>query len=81
MTGTKNSCRFVHRYSNTLADTVPFMAGSSPYSVLKTTPWSCIKKGVGEAGIPVEFAGVVFRSDEWLYADQYGVVVLPDQLR
>jgi|GEM_PF-5896244 len=40
-----------------------------------------LKKGVGETGIPVEFAGVVFRGDEWLYADQYGALVLPDQLR
>ena len=46
---------------------------------LASNPRESIKKGAGDAGIPVEFAGVVFRSDEWLYADQDGVVVLPEQ--
>ena len=31
----------------------------------------------GQAGIPVIFAGVVFREGEWLCADRDGVVVLP----
>jgi regulator of ribonuclease activity A len=31
----------------------------------------------GQAGIPVIFAGVVFREGEWLAADADGVVVLP----
>ena len=31
----------------------------------------------GQAGIPVLFAGVVFREGEWLCADRDGVVVLP----
>jgi regulator of ribonuclease activity A len=31
----------------------------------------------GQAGIPVLFAGVVFREGEWLCADADGVVVLP----
>jgi regulator of ribonuclease activity A len=32
----------------------------------------------GQAGIPVIFAGVVFRDGEWLCADADGVVVLPE---
>jgi regulator of ribonuclease activity A len=32
----------------------------------------------GQAGIPVLFAGVVFREGEWLCADADGVVVLPE---
>ena len=32
----------------------------------------------GQAGIPVIFAGVVFRDGEWLCADRDGVVVLPE---
>jgi regulator of ribonuclease activity A len=32
----------------------------------------------GQAGIPVLFAGVVFREGEWLCADPDGVVVLPE---
>jgi regulator of ribonuclease activity A len=31
----------------------------------------------GQSGIPVVFAGVVFRAGEWLCADADGVVVLP----
>ena len=31
----------------------------------------------GQAGLPVVFAGVVFREGEWLCADRDGVVVLP----
>jgi regulator of ribonuclease activity A len=31
----------------------------------------------GQAGLPVIFAGVVFREGEWLCADRDGVVVLP----
>ncbi len=46
---------------------------------LASNPRKSIKNGAGDAGIPVEFAGVVFRPDEWLYADQDGVVVLPEQ--
>ena len=32
----------------------------------------------GQAGIPVLFAGVVFREGEWLCADRDGIVVLPE---
>ena len=32
----------------------------------------------GQAGIPVIFAGVVFRDGEWLCADRDGVVTLPE---
>jgi regulator of ribonuclease activity A len=32
----------------------------------------------GQAGVPVIFAGVVFREGEWLCADQDGVVVLSE---
>lgn len=55
--------------------------GRMPLGVLAlaANPRKSIKKGVGELGIPVEFGGVVFRPDEWLYADQDGVVVLPEQ--
>ena len=31
----------------------------------------------GQVGIPVIFAGVVFREGEWLCADADGIVVLP----
>ena len=35
----------------------------------------------GQAGLPVVFAGVVFREGEWLCADRDGVVVLPEPPR
>jgi regulator of ribonuclease activity A len=35
----------------------------------------------GQVGIPVVFAGVVFREGEWLCADRDGVVVLPEPPR
>jgi len=44
---------------------------------LATTPKKSVKKGAGEADIPVTFAQVTFRPDDWLYADEDGVVVLP----
>jgi regulator of ribonuclease activity A len=33
----------------------------------------------GQAGIPVVFAGVVFREGEWLCADRDGILVLPER--
>ena len=33
----------------------------------------------GRSGVPVIFAGVVFRDGEWLCADRDGIVVLPSQ--
>jgi regulator of ribonuclease activity A len=32
----------------------------------------------GQAGLPVIFAGVVFREGAWLCADRDGIVVLPE---
>jgi regulator of ribonuclease activity A len=57
--------------------------GRMPLGVLAlaSNPRKSIKKDVGEAGIPVSFAGVTFRPGEWLYADQDGVVVLPEQAK
>lgn len=55
--------------------------GGMPLGVLAlaANPRKSIKKGAGDAGIPVTFGGVTFRPGEWLYADQDGVVVLPEQ--
>ncbi len=55
--------------------------GRMPLGVLAlaSNPRKSIKKGAGDADIMVEFADVSFRPDEWLYADQDGVVVLPEQ--
>lgn len=42
---------------------------------LASHPRKTIKKNVGERHLPVEFAGVVFRPDDWLYADSDGLIV------
>jgi regulator of ribonuclease activity A len=42
---------------------------------LATHPQKTDKKNVGEADIPVEFAGVTFRPGEWLYADPDGILI------
>jgi regulator of ribonuclease activity A len=43
---------------------------------LATHPRKSVKKGAGEVGGLINFAGVSFRPGEWLYADEDGVVVL-----
>ncbi len=42
---------------------------------LDTHPLKSIKQGVGEADIAVSFGGVTFRPDEYLYADEDGIIV------
>lgn len=42
---------------------------------LASNPRKSAKTGVGEADVPVEFGGVVFRPGAMLYADEDGVVV------
>lgn len=42
---------------------------------LATNPVKPKKNGFGEIGIPLRFAGVVFRPGEYVYADEDGVVI------
>lgn len=42
---------------------------------LDTHPLKSIKKGAGERGHVVTFAGVSFTPGEWLYADEDGIIV------
>lgn len=42
---------------------------------LGTSPRRSPKKGVGERGVPVTFAGVTFRPGDYLYADADGILV------
>lgn len=42
---------------------------------IDTHPMKTVKKNVGETNIPVTFGGVTFTPDEWLYADEDGVIV------
>jgi regulator of ribonuclease activity A len=42
---------------------------------LATHPLKSVKRGAGEAGVPVAFGGVTFVPGEMLYADEDGVIV------
>lgn len=42
---------------------------------LASIPLKSVRKDIGEVGIPVTFGGVTFRSGEFVYADNNGVVV------
>ena len=42
---------------------------------LGTHPRKTVKKGVGDADVPVTFGGVTFTPGEYLYADEDGVIV------
>lgn len=47
---------------------------------LGTHPMKTDKRGEGQRDLPVRFAGVTFRNDDWVYADEDGVVVARRQL-
>lgn len=46
---------------------------------LAAIPRKSVKRGRGDSGEPISFAGVIFRPGEWLFADPDGVVVLPEK--
>lgn len=48
---------------------------------LASHPLKSNKRGVGELNIPVAFCGVTFRPGEYLYADNNGIVVSPEELK
>lgn len=45
-----------------------------------THPRKSIKKGVGEAGVPLSFGGVCFKPGNHVYADSDGVIVSDEPL-
>ncbi|MCS4503156.1 putative 4-hydroxy-4-methyl-2-oxoglutarate aldolase [wastewater metagenome] len=47
---------------------------------LNVHPRRSEKRGEGERGIPVSFAGVTIRPEDWLYADEDGIVVADERL-
>lgn len=42
---------------------------------LNTHPLKSVKKGAGDRDINLTFGGVTFKPDEWIYADEDGVIV------
>ncbi|NNE56246.1 MAG: ribonuclease E activity regulator RraA [Flavobacteriales bacterium] len=49
-------------------------------NALNTSPVKSVKKGLGELGIDVRFGGVRFRTGDFLYADQDGILVSAEKL-
>ena len=47
---------------------------------LGTHPLKTVKRNVGEADLPVSFGGVEFRPDEFVYADEDGVIISAREL-
>jgi regulator of ribonuclease activity A len=59
-----------------LGDMLAEQASANGWSGLMKTE----KKGVGETQIAVCFGGVTFRPGDYLYADNNGVIVAPEEL-
>lgn len=47
---------------------------------LGSTPKKSVRKGTGEIGISVHFGDVTFRQDDWVYADNNGILVCHESL-
>lgn len=47
---------------------------------LATHPLKTVKKNLGDAEVPVSFAGIEFRPGDWLYADEDGLIVSAERL-
>lgn len=47
---------------------------------LQTHPLRSVKKGMGDRGVPVTFAGITIVPGDYLYADEDGVVVADEKL-
>lgn len=45
-----------------------------------TCPLRADREALGEIDIPTSFGGIIFRPDDWLYADSDGVIVAPHKL-
>jgi regulator of ribonuclease activity A len=58
-------------------DTAQLLSLPVGIKALAATPRRSDKDGAGRRGDPVRFAGVLFESGDWLYADGDGVVVAP----
>jgi len=61
-------------------DTLECAAMDIGIMALAANPTRPQKKGFGERGIPVAFAGAKFTPGEWLYADEDGILLCPRNL-
>lgn len=56
-------------------DLAELSAAGIPVKALALMPLRSVKRGEGQAGLPVEIQGVWVRPGDWLYADDDGIVV------
>ena len=56
-------------------DAAELMAANIPVKALALMPMRSVKRGEGQADLPVVIQGVTVRSGDWLYADEDGIVV------
>jgi regulator of ribonuclease activity A len=61
-------------------DTAELNACNIGVRALATHPQRSLRKGVGEADLRVQIAGVAIRPDDWIYADADGVLVAAEKL-
>lgn len=47
---------------------------------LGTHPLKSVKRGIGEANVPVSFSSVLFKPGNYLYADEDGIIVAKEPL-
>ena len=72
--GVRNNWAGVIMYG-CIRDSGPIAGMDIGVFALGTHPMKSIKKGAGDADLPVTFGGVTFVPGQWLYADEDGVIV------
>lgn len=63
-----------------IRDCVEIAATPLGVKAINTHPMKTEKRGLGDRDVPVTFAGQTILPGEWIYADQNGVLVTPEQL-
>lgn len=61
-----------------IRDSAQIAAMAVGVKALATCPAKSVKRGEGQRGLAVRFAGVTFHPGAWLYADRDGLVVTAD---
>lgn len=74
MLGVKNNWAGIVVYG-CIRDSGPIAGMAIGVFALGTHPMKSVKKGAGDADLPVTFGGVTFTPGHYLYADEDGVIV------
>lgn len=77
--GVKNNWAGIVVYG-CIRDSGPIAGMDIGVFALGTHPMKSVKKGAGDADIPVTFGGVTFTPGEYIYADEDGVIVSANAL-